>query len=157
MENEEKKVKKQRIIEKFANFAANTSLEEISKRIIEKVRYQIITAITAAKFSDWHKEAFKIFQALEEKGISPKNTTVIPINKKLYVEDAIIANVAYVISLDFDDYMLMGHMGYSSVLTPLGILENNNGSIADLIRITAITNEISGRISLACFFGPLNG
>ena len=60
-------------------------------------------------------------------------------------------------SLDYDDYMLVSHMGYSSVLTTLAFLETYGGTIEDLIRITTIVDELTGRLCLSCFFGPLNG
>ena len=75
------------IIERFAKFAADTTLEDIPKRVIEKVKLQIITSLTASKFSEWHPEALKIYKAEESKASPNRNSTVIPLNKKLSAEE----------------------------------------------------------------------
>ena len=149
--------KKQTIIERFAQFASETKFEEIPSRVVEKIKLQIINSITAIKFSDWHPEALKIYNAEKIKSNNSKTSTVIALKKKLGPEEAAVVNAAYAMSLDFDDYMLMGHMGYSSIITPLAFLEELNGSLKDLIVTATICNEVMGRLSLSCFFGPLNG
>ncbi len=149
--------KKQTIIERFAQFASKTKFEDIPSRVVEKIKLQIINSITAIKFSDWHPEALKIYNAEKIKGNNSQTSTVIALKKKLGPEEAAVVNAAYAMSLDFDDYMLMGHMGYSSVITPLAFLEPINGKLRDLIVTATVTNEVMGRLSLSCFFGPLNG
>lgn len=145
------------IIQNFAKFLANTSLNEIPPRLIEKVKLQVLTSLSAIKFSDWHPEARKIFEMEKQRAQGEKKSTVIALNEKLAPEDAAVVNAAYAMSLDYDDYILLGHNGYSAVITPLAFLEASNGTVGDLLRIAVKTNEIMGRVSLPCFFGPLNG
>ncbi len=145
------------IIEDFAEFVCSTQYEDIPKRVIEKVKLQVITSITAAKFSDWHPEALKIYNAEEKRNSIDRISTVIALNKKLSAEEAAVVNAAYAMSLDFDDYFLMGHSGYSSVLVSLAFIEANKGTVKDLILAATVSNEVMGRLSLSCFFGPLNG
>jgi 2-methylcitrate dehydratase PrpD len=145
------------IIENFAEFASTTKFDDIPPRVIEKIKLQILNCLSAMKFSDWHPEAKKIYETESKKQSNAKDSTVIPLNEKLGAEEAAIVNAAYSMSLDFDDYMLMGHTGYSSVITPLAFLEAIDGKLGDLIVAATVTNEVMGRLSLSCFFGPLNG
>ncbi|MHA1150879.1 MAG: MmgE/PrpD family protein [Promethearchaeota archaeon] len=145
------------IIERFAEFASNTEFEDIPERVIDKVKLQIITSLTASKFSEWHPEALKIYKAEKNRATPNKTSTVIALNEQLSAEEAAVVNASYAMSLDFDDYMLMGHMNYSSVLTSLAFLEEKKGTLKDLLVTATVSNEVMGRLSLSCFFGPLNG
>jgi 2-methylcitrate dehydratase PrpD len=145
------------IIDSFAKFLVNTKFDAIPSRLYEKVKLQILTSISAMKFSDWHPEARKIYEMEKLRTQGNQVSTVIALNKKLAPEEAAVVNAAYSMSLDYDDYILLGHNGYSSVITPLAFLEASNGMIGDLLQIAVKTNEIMGRVSLPCFFGPLNG
>jgi len=144
-------------ISRFAEFASACRYGDIPERVREKVRLQIITSLTAAKFSYWHPAAYRIYAA--EKKYSPRSggSTVVALGESLWPEGAAVVNSAYSMSLDFDDYFLMGHSGHSAVFTPLAFLESSGGSMGDLVAATAVCNELMGRLSLSCFFGPLNG
>jgi 2-methylcitrate dehydratase len=67
--------------------------------------------------------------------------------------DAAYINAAYAMALDYDDYLLAGHTGYSALLVPLAYATE-----LDQVVLAAIcANEVMGRLSLACLIGPLNG
>ncbi|MEW5735107.1 MAG: MmgE/PrpD family protein [Thermodesulfobacteriota bacterium] len=142
------------IISDFARFAAGLSYESVPERVRQKIRLQVLTSLSAARFSAWHEGAARVLAA--ERGGEPVST-VIATGEKTGPEAAVAANAAYAMSLDFDDYMLMGHTGYSAVLTPLAFLEAQGGTVGDFITAAAAVNEVIGRLSFACFFGPLNG
>ena len=144
-------------IEKFAAFAAHISHDDIPDRVIEKVKLQIITYLTAAKFSDWHQGAYKVYCTEKNRNTKPAKASVIALNKKLSAEEAAYVNTAYGMTLDFDGYMLMGHMGHSAVYTPLAFLEETGGTMGELVAAVTACNEVQGRLSFSCFFGPLNG
>lgn len=141
-------------ISDFARFSSNLAYEDIPERVREKIRLQILTSLSAARFSSWHPGAAKVLAA--ERAGGPLST-VIATGEKTGPEAAAAANAAYAMSLDFDDYMLMGHTGYSAVITPLAFLEASGGSIRELITAAAAVNEVIARLSFSCFFGPLNG
>ena len=145
------------IIEYFADFVSSTELRDIPERVLSKVRLQVINSLTAAMFSAWHAGGRMIFDAERKSGGTGGSATVFPLSRKLDPGGAAVTNAAYAMSLDFDDYMLMGHMGHSSVFTPLAFLEHINGKVGDLLRCATAANEVMGRLSLSCFFGPLNG
>ncbi len=146
------------ILERFARFVADTPAADIPERVLAKVRLQVLTSLTAARFSQWHPGAAMALLAEERAaGGQEACSTVIATGGRLPAENAACANAAYAMTLDFDDYMLMGHTGYSAVLPALAYLERSNGTVGDLLASAALTNEVMGRLSLACFLGPLNG
>jgi len=56
-------------------------------------------------------------------------------------------------SLDYDDYLLSGHTGHSAVQVPLAFAE----TLDEVLVAAAAANEVMGRLSTSCLFGPLNG
>ena len=70
------------IIENFAEFAVKTKIEDIPKRVIEKIKLQILNSLTAIKFSDWHPEAMKIYNSSSPK-IYWNEDFIYPINSKI--------------------------------------------------------------------------
>ncbi|MFX0103819.1 MAG: MmgE/PrpD family protein, partial [Candidatus Hodarchaeota archaeon] len=149
--------KKDTFIQSFARFAHDTRYEDIPQSVVQKVKLQVLNCLTAMKFSDWHPDALKIFDAEKKQDAGNGGSTVIAINEKLDAERAAIVNTAFAMSLDFDDYMLMGHMSHSSVIPALALLEEKNGEMRELIVAATAANEVMGRLALSCFFGPLNG
>lgn len=57
--------------------------------------------------------------------------------------------------LDFDDVMLGGHTGHSSVLVPLAMASGRSG--ADLLLAQIAANEVSARINMVCAVGSTRG
>src|SRR5207237_7914279 len=55
--------------------------------------------------------------------------------------------------LDFDDVMLGGHTGHSSVLVPLAIGSTGGRSGAELILAQIVANEVAARINMVCAVG----
>ena len=145
------------ILGRFARFAAATTLDDIPPRVIERVRLQILTSLTAAAFSRWHESAGRVRSAELRAAAKGGRSTLIAGGPRTGAEEAAVINSAYAMSLDFDDYFLMGHPGHSAVFTPLAFLEEKGGTVGELLAAVTVCNEIMGRLSLSCFFGPLNG
>ena len=59
--------------------------------------------------------------------------------------------------LDFDDVMLGGHTGHSSVLVPLAIAGAGGHSGADLMLAQIVANEVAARINMVCAVGATRG
>ena len=57
--------------------------------------------------------------------------------------------------LDFDDVMLGGHTGHSSVLVPLAMANGHSGS--ELLLAQIVANEIAARINMVCALGSTRG
>lgn len=136
------------MIDRIGAWVSALSIEDIPARVIEKIRLQIATSISAAASSPWHEPALKVAKTL-----SPGDALVFATRQRLRPEDAAFANTAFAMSLDFDDYMLSGHTGHSAVIVPLAFAD----SLDQVVTAAAAANEIMGRLSTMCFIGPLNG
>ncbi|MFH2099599.1 MAG: hypothetical protein ABIJ95_08830, partial [Pseudomonadota bacterium] len=55
------------ILSRFARFVAETPAADIPERVLAKVRLQVLTSLTAARFSHWHPMA-KMALAAEKAG-----------------------------------------------------------------------------------------
>ncbi|MCL4235305.1 MAG: MmgE/PrpD family protein, partial [Deltaproteobacteria bacterium] len=57
----------------------------------------------------------------------------------------------------YDEILLLGHPGHSSVTVPLVLGEELGASRDDVLAAQIAANEIQGRLGLATFLGPQNG
>lgn len=137
------------ILENLGRWAAALQFKDIPPRIVEKVRLQILSSITAAASSPWHQPSQAVLKARNSEG----NALVFATLDRVAPIDAAFVNAAFAMSLDFDDYLLTGHTGYSSVLVPLAYAQ----TLEEVVVATTAANEIMGRLSTNSFIGPLNG
>lgn len=142
---------KSAILENLGQWAAALQFTDIPSRVVEKIQLQILTTISAAASSPWHQPSKAVLIA--KKSQSQGNALIFATLDRMAPSDAVFVNAAFAMSLDFDDYMLAGHTGYSAVLVPLAYAR----TIEEVIVAAAVANEIMGRISTNCFIGPLNG
>jgi 2-methylcitrate dehydratase PrpD len=59
--------------------------------------------------------------------------------------------------LDYDDVMLGGHTGHSSVLVPWALGSAGGFSGAEILLAQIVANEIAARINMVCAVGPARG
>jgi 2-methylcitrate dehydratase PrpD len=136
-------------IESLADWASKLQLDDIPSRVVEKIRLQILTSITAAAFSPWHQPSKTVLKARKSKG----EALVFASLDRMSPADAAFVNSAFAMALDFDDYLLTGHTSHSSVLVPLAYAQ----TLDEVVVAATAANEIMGRLSTNCFIGPLNG
>ncbi len=137
------------LLEQVGTWAAALTIDDIPASVQEKVRLQIATSMAAAGAAPWHLHSQKVLAARKRRG----NSLVLATGDRIPRADAAFVNAAFAMALDFDDYMLCGHTGYSAVLAPLSWAADTD----TLVRAATAANELMGRLSTACFFGPLNG
>lgn len=140
---------KSAILENLGQWAAALRIQDIPPRVIEKIQLQILTGISAAAAAPWHEPSRAVLRARKSSG----NALIFATLDRTAPSDAAFVNAAFAMSLDFDDYMLAGHTGYSAVLVPLAYAR----TLEEVIVAAAAANEIMGRLSTDCFIGPLNG
>jgi 2-methylcitrate dehydratase PrpD len=86
-----------------------------------------------------------------------KEATMIPSGERTSLHNAIFANTALSMALDFDDYLFAGHTGHSAVLVTLALAEKLGFSGKDFLLAQTLANEIEGRVGASVLLGPLNG
>lgn len=59
--------------------------------------------------------------------------------------------------LDYDDYLMAGHTGHSSVLIPLALAQEHHLSGRDVLQLLLMANELEARLGLSVMVGPVNG
>jgi len=137
------------LLERIGDWAAGLRLEDIPPRVVERLRLQVATSLSAAAWTPWHAPSRRVLEARR----GPGSGLVFATGERIAPADAAFVNAAFAMALDFDDYMLCGHTGYSAVLAPLPFAEDLDA----LLVAAAAANEVMGRLSTACLLGPLNG
>ncbi len=133
----------------MADWAAGLKIHDIPARVIEKIRLQILTGITAAALSPWHRPSQTVLAARKSNGEALVFATL----DRVAPADAAFINAAFAMALDYDDYLLSGHTSHSAVLVPMAFAQ----TLEEVIVAATAANEIMGRLSTNCFIGPLNG
>jgi 2-methylcitrate dehydratase PrpD len=82
---------------------------------------------------------------------------IIPTAMPASVASAAQLMAAWSMALDFDDVMLGGHTGHSSVLVPFALASTGGYSGADLLEAQIIANELSARVNMACALSSTRG
>lgn len=137
------------ILADFATWAARLSIDDIPPRVLEKLRLQIASALSAAAASPWHNPSQAVLRAMTSEGQS----MVFATGDRRSPEQAAFTNAAFAMALDFDDYMLSGHTSHSAIFVPLAFAN----TLDDVLLSAAVANEFMGRLSTACLLGPVNG
>ena len=123
------------LCEDIARFATGLRLAGVPDRVVERARLQAENMEAAAALGE---EAARPFRAAAPDG---------PLG------DVYLGAVAS-ISSDWDDYLLAGHTGHSSVWAARAFADGD-GDLALTAQLAA--NEVAGRLGLALFLGPHNG
>lgn len=143
----------QTLLETFCDWAAELRIEDIPPRVASKLRLQVASAVAAAGADPWHRPSRAVLRACGR----PGEALVIATGERRSAADAALTNAAFALSLDWDDYLLSGHTGPSSVLVPLAYASEEGAPLRSLLEAAAAANELMGRLSTACLLGPLNG
>jgi 2-methylcitrate dehydratase PrpD len=143
------------IIEQIAEWAANLQYSDIPDRILEKQRHQILSVIASIHAGSRTVFGKALIEELADNQRGP--ATIFPNGQKASAETAAYINAALSMSLDYDDYLFLGHTGHSAVCATLAVAESVKASTHDLMVAMAIANEIGGRAGAACMLGPHNG
>lgn len=142
--------------ELIAEWVEKVRFEDIPQRVAEKARYQIMN-IAAALYSGSRSEGgSSILKTIRDWKI-PGRCTIIPTGEKTSLLNAVLANSAFSIAYDFDDYMFMGHACHSSVIASLAVAEENGLSGRDVMLAQVVANEVEGRTGASVLLGPHNG
>lgn len=143
------------ISRQIADWANGLSLANIPPRVVEEGKNQLLSVI-AAMHAGHFSEAGRIVSRTVKEWSAGKDATLIPSGERASIHAAIFANAALASALLYDDAMLGGHLGTTSVTVSLAVGEQAGASGADLLLAQIIGNEIAGRLALASVTEPLS-
>src|SRR5213593_3579359 len=144
------------VTERMAEWAAQAQFQDVPRRVIEEAKNQILSVI-AAVHSGHFSDAGRVVSRTVKEWSGGKEATMIPSGERTSLHNAIFANTALSMALDYDDYLFAGHTGHSAVLVTLALAEKLGISGKDFLLAQTLANEIEGRVGAAALIGPLNG
>ena len=141
---------------RIAEWVAQTQFEDLPRRITEEAKNQILSVIAAVHAGHFSDSGRTVSRTVKEWG-GGKEATMIPSGERTSLYNAIFANAALSMALDFDDYLFAGHTGHSAVLVTLALAEKMGISGKDFLLAQTLANEVEGRVGASVLIGPLNG
>jgi 2-methylcitrate dehydratase PrpD len=141
--------------ERIAEWVAQVQFTDVPRRVTEEAKNQIlsvIAAVHAGHFSD----AGRVVSRTVKEWSGGKEATMIPSGERTSLYNAISANTALSMALDYDDYLVGGHPGHSAVLVTLALAEKIGFSGKDFLLAQTVANEIGGRVGASVASGPLD-
>jgi 2-methylcitrate dehydratase PrpD len=88
---------------------------------------------------------------------TPGPARILPSGIAASASHAALLMASWSMVLDFDDVMLGGHTGHSSVLVPVALGSAGGLSGAELILAQIVANEVAARINMVCAVGSTRG
>jgi 2-methylcitrate dehydratase PrpD len=143
-------------IEQMAEWAAGLRFENIPPRVVEKARWQQASVLAASLAGPNDPGAAKVVAATRQHG-GGGDTRVIAGRFRTSRPAAVFANASVSCTFDFDEILLLGHPGHSTVTVPLALGEELGLCWRDAVVAQVAGNELAARIGLATFLGPQNG
>jgi 2-methylcitrate dehydratase PrpD len=142
--------------ERIAEWVAQAQFADLPRRVTEEAKNQILSVIAAVHAGHFSEAGRMVSRTIKE-WPSGKEATMIPSGERTSLHNAIFANTALSMALDYDDYLFAGHTGHSAVLVTLALAEKIGISGKDFLLAQTLANEIEGRIGASVLLGPLNG
>jgi 2-methylcitrate dehydratase PrpD len=142
--------------ERIAEWVAQAQFADLPRRVTEEAKNQILSVIAAVHAGHFSEAGRMVSRTIKE-WPSGKEATMIPSGERTSLHNAIFANTALSMALDYDDYLFAGHTGHSAVLVTLALAEKIGISGKDFLLAQTLANEIEGRVGASVLLGPLNG
>ncbi|HEV7767514.1 MAG TPA: MmgE/PrpD family protein [Thermoanaerobaculia bacterium] len=140
-------------LRQLAQWASALTLEQVPRRVRDAAVNQVLSTLGAV-FSGWSSDlGAPLAQAFPSPGDGP--STIIPSGVRAPASHAAMLMASWSMVLDFDDVMLGGHTGHSSVLVPLALAEGRTGE--ELLLAQIVANEVAARINMVCAVGSTRG
>jgi 2-methylcitrate dehydratase PrpD len=143
-------------LSRLGRWAAGVEFDDLPAPAVEAAKdqvYSILAAVHAGFRSDLGKPILRAFAAAGGSGgahAAPAGIATTPAH-------AAFLMAAWAMVLDFDDIMLGGHTGHSTVLVPLAYCEALKRSGKDLLTAQIVANELAARINMSVALGPTRG
>ncbi len=144
------------VTERIAEWVVQASYEDLPRRVTEEAKNQVLSVIAAVHAGHFSEVGRTVSRTLKE-WAGGKDATMMPSGERTSLYNAIFANSALSMALDYDDYLFAGHTGHSAVLVTLALAEKQGISGKDFLLAQTLANEVEGRLGASVLVGPLNG
>ncbi len=142
--------------ERIADWVAQMRVEDLPRHVTEEAKNQILSVLAAVHAGHFSDAGRLVARTVKDWG-GGKDATMIPSGERTSLYNAIFANAAQSMALDYDDYLFAGHTGHSAVLVSLALAEKLGCSGKDVLLAQTLANEVGGRAGASVLLGPLNG
>jgi len=146
---------KQTALRQLARWASGLKLEEIPLRVREQAVNQVLSTL-AAVYSGWNSDLGVPLQRAYSPP-APGPARILPTGVAAPAAHAALLMASWSMVLDFDDVMLGGHTGHSSVLVPVAIGSEGGRSGAEMLLAQIVANEVAARVNMVCAVGSTRG
>jgi 2-methylcitrate dehydratase PrpD len=141
------------ILQRMARWACHLTLDNVPPRVQSQAVNQWLSTL-AAIYTGYDSDLGpRIAAAFPSPG--PGAARIIPTGESAPPAHAAMLMAAWSMVLDFDDVMLGGHTGHSSVIVPLALARGRSGG--ELLLAQIVANEIAARINMVCAVGSTRG
>lgn len=144
------------VTERIAEWVAQAQFEDLPRRVVEEAKNQILSVIAAVHAGHFSDAGRTVSRTVKE-WVGGKEATMIPSGERTSLHNAIFANTALSMALDYDDYLFAAHSGHSAVLVSFAMAEKIGVSGKEFLLAQTLANEVEGRVGASVILGPLNG
>ena len=144
------------VTERIAEWVAQAQFEDLPRRVTEEAKNQVLSVIASVHAGHFSDTGRAVSRTVKDWG-GGKDATMMPSGERTSLHNALFANTALSMALDYDDYLFAGHTGHSAVLVTLALAEKLGISGKEFLLAQVLANEVEGRVGASALLGPLNG
>ncbi|MEM7050922.1 MAG: MmgE/PrpD family protein [Acidobacteriota bacterium] len=141
------------VLRDLADWAVGLRWDDVPGAVREAAKDQVLSTLAAVHYGYRSPLGQPIARAFAPP--APGNARVLPTGAPAQPPQAAFLMAAWSMVLDYDDVMLGGHTGHSSVLVPWAHAREHSGR--DLLLAQIVANEIAARINMVCAVGSTRG
>ena len=142
-------------LRRFARWASEISFADIPDTVVEAAKSQVFSTLGSVHAGYRSELGGPIQDAFG--GAAGSGSHAMPAGLPTSPSQAAFLMAAWGVVLDFDDIMLGGHTGHSTVLVPFAYAEPKAASGRDLLLAQITANEITARVNMTVALGPARG
>ena len=142
-------------LDRAAAWATDLTYDEIPPPVRRAAKAQFTSTVGAAVWTRSHPIGGSVVETVTE-GDDGGSATLVG-GERLSPAGAAHGNAALSMALDFDDTVLGGHTGHSSVFVPLAYAESTGASGRRVVVAQVAANEVAARLASAAAIGPFRG
>jgi 2-methylcitrate dehydratase PrpD len=147
---------KETAIRKLARWASGLRLEDCPAGVRAQAVNQVLSTL-AALYSGWGSDLGRPVEGAFAASAAEGRARVLPTGAPAAPAQAAALMASWSVVLDYDDVMLGGHTGHSSVLVPFALGSAGGYSGAELMTAQVVANETAARINMVCAVGSTRG